>query len=223
MEDTFEQVPFGGQHFVDNPEPRCPCLILADVSYSMRGRPIAQLNEGLQSFKADLSSDALAAKRVEVGIVTFGPVKVRQHFETADEFRPPHLAYEDDTPMGRAILDGLDMLEARKDLYKQNGVAYYRPWIFLITDGEPTDGELWKQAAKRVREGEASKAFSFFAVGVGGADMDKLNQVSERGALHLEGLKFKELFAWLSSSLRSVSHSRVGEKVSLAKPDWTSV
>jgi len=223
MSDDFEQVPFGGQPFVDNPEPRCPCLLLIDVSQSMRGRPIAEVNAGLKAFKADLNADSLAAKRVEVAMLTFGPVRVRQHFETADEFEPPRLDTEEDTPLGQAIIDGLDMLETRKELYKQNGIAYYRPWVFLITDGSPTDGELWKRAAALVREGEGSKAFSFFAVGVQGANMKILNAISERGALPLEGLMFRELFAWLSSSLKSVSHSRVGETVSLAKPDWTSV
>jgi uncharacterized protein YegL len=223
VSDDFSQVPFGGQPFVDNPEPRCPCLLLVDVSQSMKGRPIQQVNEGLRAFRDSLAEDSLASKRVEVSLLTFGPVRVRQHFETADEFIPPALSTEEDTPLGQAILDGLDLLDARKELYRQNGVAYYRPWVFLLTDGSPTDGEVWKQAARRVREGESSKSFSFFAVGVQGANMDILDAISERGAMPLDGLRFRELFSWLSSSLKSVSHSRVGDKVSLAKPDWTSV
>lgn len=222
MSNEFDQVPFGGQPFVDNPEPRCPCILLLDTSYSMRGASIQQLNDGLVAFRDELSKDSLASKRVEVAIVTFGPVKVRQHFGTADDFTPPRLSAEEDTPMGEAILQGLELLGLRKELYKENGVAYYRPWVFLITDGAPTDD--WKGAARRVAEGEASKAFSFFAVGVKGADMAILNQIAPRGALPLEGLKFRELFAWLSNSLKAVSASRVGDKIDLSKPsDWTSV
>lgn len=33
----FEQIPFGAAEFADNPEPRCPCLLLLDTSVSMRG------------------------------------------------------------------------------------------------------------------------------------------------------------------------------------------
>jgi len=43
----FEQVPFDAAGFADNPEPRCPCLLLLDTSGSMQGRPISELNAGL--------------------------------------------------------------------------------------------------------------------------------------------------------------------------------
>jgi hypothetical protein len=59
----FDQVPLDtAQTFADNPEPRCPCLLLLDVSGSMRGQPIAELNAGLTTFKDELMADALAAK-----------------------------------------------------------------------------------------------------------------------------------------------------------------
>src|SRR5215475_1299053 len=79
---SFDQVPFSSQsnfaaaEFADNPEPRCPCLLLLDNSRSMAGRPISELNAGLTLFKEELVGDALAAKRVEVGVVSFGPVSV---------------------------------------------------------------------------------------------------------------------------------------------------
>jgi hypothetical protein len=62
MSNPFEQQPFGGADpdFADNPEPRCPCLLLLDVSGSMRGSPINQLNEGLAQFRDELFADSLA-------------------------------------------------------------------------------------------------------------------------------------------------------------------
>ena len=218
----FDQIPFGAAEFADNPEPRCPCLLLLDTSGSMAGRPMQQLNEGLVTFKDELASDALAMKRVEVAVVSFGPVDVVCDFQMPDTFVPPVLTAMGDTPMGSAITLGLDMLRRRKEAYKANGVSYYRPWVFLITDGGPTDA--WQAAAQQVRQGEAEKAFAFFAVGVEGANMDVLGELCPRGPMRLSGLKFRDLFAWLSSSLSGVSRSQVGQTVALPAPTgWASV
>ncbi|WP_083931316.1 vWA domain-containing protein [Kaistia granuli] len=218
----FDQIPFGASEFADNPEPRCPCLLLLDTSYSMQGAPISELNRGLLGFKDELATDSLAMKRVEVAVVTFGPVNVLAEFQTPDMFHPAPLATSGDTPMGAAIEQGLEMLRRRKDEYRANGISYYRPWIFLITDGAPTDN--WSRAAQLVKEGENAKAFSFFAVGVQGASMDVLAQISTRTPLKLDGLKFRELFAWLSSSLSGVSRSQVGQAVPLSSPaGWAEV
>lgn len=84
-----EQITFATSDFASNPEPRCPCILLLDVSGSMNGRPINELNAGLVTFRDELLADSLALKRVELGIVTFGPVHVEQPFTSAANFSRP--------------------------------------------------------------------------------------------------------------------------------------
>ncbi|MCX7364066.1 MAG: VWA domain-containing protein [Alphaproteobacteria bacterium] len=217
----LEQIPFGASEFAENPEPRCPCLLLLDTSQSMAGVPIEELNQGLATFKQELAADTLAMKRVELAIVTFGPVQMLSDFQTPDRFMPPNLTSSGDTPMGAAISGGLEMIRQRKATYKANGVPYYRPWVFLITDGAPTDS--WEAAAAEVRAGEEQRGFSFLAVAVEGANVDILSRISVRPPLKLSGLRFRDLFAWLSSSLSHVSRSQIGQGVRLAPPGWAEV
>lgn len=213
---------FGTDEFADNPEPRCPVILLLDTSASMRGNPIHELNAGVKQFGDELLADALASKRVEIAIVSFGPVQVVQDFVTTDAFNPPELKAEEYTPMGEAIETALNLLQSRKETYKAHGIAYYRPWVFLITDGSPTD--VWQNAAYRVQSGEKSKSFAFFCIGIENARMDILAQISTRQPLKLRELRFRELFQWLSSSLKSVSQSTPGDRVILQSPQgWTEV
>lgn len=73
----IDQIPFtddGGVaiEFADNPDPRCPCVLLLDVSGSMAGPRIDELNKGLLTYAEELRKDQLASRRVEIAIVTFG-------------------------------------------------------------------------------------------------------------------------------------------------------
>lgn len=225
MTEAYEQQPFDPGPFPDNPSQRCPCLLLLDVSASMTGRPIEELNAGLVLLKDELSADPLASKRVQIGVVGFGPVETVTEFIDAGQWDAPVLAPKGNTPMGAAIEHGLQMLESQKSLYRSNGIPHYRPWIFLITDGGPTDA--WQNAARLVHEGEANKKFKFFAVGVDGANFEVLKQISVGEPIALKGLRFRDLFAWLSSSLSAVSQSNPGDEVKLENPvapnGWGSV
>lgn len=212
--------------FAENPEPRCPCVLLLDTSGSMSGSPIKALNNGLQTFKDTLTQDGLASRRVEIAIVTFdSKVKIVQDFVTADQYEPTNLSAGGATCMGTAILKGLDMVQERKTQYRQNGITYYRPWVFLITDGEPQgeSSDIVGQAAQRIRTEEENKGVAFFAVGVENANMEKLQTIAARTPVKLNGLNFGDMFVWLSTSMQRVSHSKVNEQVDLPPLGWGTV
>jgi uncharacterized protein YegL len=224
--------------FADNPEPRCPVILTLDTSGSMSGAPIKELNHALNTFAAALQADRLASLRVEVAIVTFGGgVKVfglaesgknvtyeaQNAFVTVDRFTPPKLEASGNTPMGEAVQRALGLLRERKEIYRQSGMDYFRPWLFVITDGKPTDSN-WESAAALVKEEENRKGVTFYGVGVENADMGVLAKFSDaRQPLKLKGLAFGELFQWLSKSLAVVAHSRPGEQAPLPPVGWGEV
>jgi len=220
----MEQTPFdaGKIAFAENPEPRCPSLLIMDVSGSMAGKPINELQAGLTTYRDELAAESLARKRVEVAVVTFGgSVDVLQSFAAAESFTPPALEAKGDTPMGEAVVTSLKLLEGRKTEYRQNGIQFYRPWVFLFTDGGPTDANtpFWAEAKEKIRQGEENKKFSFFAIGVEEADMERLAELSPaRKPLRLKGLRFRDFFVWLSNSQQKVAHSKLDEKITLENP-----
>jgi uncharacterized protein YegL len=219
-------MPVGMPEFVENPSNRCPVILLLDTSGSMSGQPIEQLNRGLSAFIEDVQKDEQASLSVELAVVTFGgSPKLINNFQTVDEFEPPYLSAEGSTPMGEAIDCALDLLQTRKTNYKENGVLYYRPWVFLITDGAPNNNSPWQMAANRIKQAEAQRRVLFFTVAVEGANMEILKQIAppERPPMWLNGLDFRSLFLWLSTSMKQVSSQKVGEAVELPPVGWGKI
>jgi uncharacterized protein YegL len=199
---------------VINTEKRVPLVLLLDTSDSMSGAPIGQLNEGLTVLRDALLEDSDARHRVEVALVAFGgSPQVRdlktghgvvydtsQAFVSAESFTPPKLSVNGATPMASALLKALEIVDERKQYYKSEDLAYFRPWVMLITDGAPTDGnDAWKQAVQQVQAAQRDKKVALFPIGVETADMNKLNELGS--AKKLQGIRFKELFVWLSASV----------------------
>jgi uncharacterized protein YegL len=195
------------EDLIMNPTPRCACMLVLDTSGSMDGAPIHALNEGVRMFIDEVQNDDLAQYSVEVGIITAGgvvnqalpitPMRLLDH--------APNFYASGSTPLGGAVSQALSMLEARKAEYKRNGVPYYQPWLVIISDGAPTDS--WQGAANQARSMAENRKLVVIPVGVDGADLNILGQFSNRGAKELSGLKFKELFQWLSASMSRVSGS----------------
>lgn len=129
--------------------------------------------------------------------------------------------------MGGGIQQALDLIDGRKAVYKANGVQYYRPWIVMLTDGDPygESDDTVNHAVKRLHEASAAKRVVFFAVGVAGANLARLATISppDRAPVMLSGMKFNELFVWLSASMSAVSNSKFGDQVPLPPAGWASV
>ena len=208
------------EDLVNNPTARVPVCLCLDTSSSMSGRPIEELNEGVRLFYEAIQADETALYSAEISIVTFGgKAKCIADFAGL-ELQPlaPKLKASGMTPMGEAVNMALDLLERRKEEYKDKGVDYYQPWLVLMTDGEPNgNSEDLSHAIKRTVEQVENKRLTVFPIGIGSdADMEVLSRFSpKRPPLKLQGLNFREFFAWLSKSVSKTSQSTPGENVKL--------
>ncbi|RRD41200.1 VWA domain-containing protein [Comamonadaceae bacterium OH3737_COT-264] len=210
---------------IDNPTPRCPVALVLDTSGSMSGQPIEQLNAGIQLFIDEVKRDDLARWSVDLAVYTAGgSAACIQSFIGVEQivgFSP--LDAGGGTPLGPATCMALDDLEVRKKSYRDAGVPYYQPWLVLISDGAPDNG--WQDVARRAATLSAQRKLVSLPIGVQGANLDVLSQFSSKPAVALDGLKFRELFQWLSASMARVSASTSSDaSVQLPSMDsWGSV
>jgi len=204
-----------------NYEQKSICCFVVDVSGSMAGSPIDQLNQGLQEFHRDIAANSMTANRLEVAVVEFSDsVDTKVQPALADSFTMPRLTTKGSTKLVDGVREAINLVESRKNWYKQTGQPYLRPWIILITDGAPDGDQDVNSLAQEIQSGTRGKKFVFLAIGVQGANMNVLNQISstDMPPAALQGLKFSEFFKWVSASMSVVASSKDGDKVDLPSP-----
>lgn len=209
--------------FANNPADRCACVLLLDVSRSMTGNPIRIVNDAIKDFKDEVSRDAKASKMAEIAVVAFNHIiTVVQDFVTVHDFEPPELTAWGGTKIAGAVNRALDMLDQRKQEYRDNHIGYYRPIILLLTDGYPEHdtAEEIAEATKRIAEEEAGRHVAFFAFGVERADMAMLAKIAtaKRPPLRVEEAEIDDIFQWLANSMEVISQSQPGERLRLPAP-----
>jgi Mg-chelatase subunit ChlD len=134
------------------PDPRIACVLLLDTSSSMDGEPIRALNDGFGIFCKELQEDNLARKRAEVAVITFGEIaRVEIPFTEGRDLQPRQFNASGLTTMDAAVNLALDEIAAQKQAYKEAGLEYYRPWMWVITDGATTDTKKYQRATDRAR------------------------------------------------------------------------
>ena len=218
-----------------NPNQRTPCVLVLDASGSM-GTPssrgstrINELNEGIKTLEQALKSDDAAISRVQLGIVSVGgpsnSAEILMDWTDVENFHAFPLTADGGTPLAAGIQLGLNMIDQVKTDLRNNGISYTRPWMMIITDGEPTDSSSdWASAVQQIQKAESDAKVEIFTIGVDGANLAVLSQLSTKPPAMLDGLKFRELFLWLSSSLSAASRSRPGDHLQLPSADpWRNV
>ena len=183
---------------------RLPVYLLLDVSGSMAGEPIEAVRQGMKALVADLKGDAQAIESAHLSVITFGSSATQvSPLTEIGMFQEPPLNAAGDTKMGAALtlLEQCLENEVRRATPTQKGD--WRPLVFMMTDGQPTDS--WEDAADRIK---LKKIGNIIACGAGpGADTASLKRITEN-VVQLSNLQpeaLKAYFKWVSGSIKATS------------------
>lgn len=212
----FNEVP-GSAGIAAPNEPHMACVLLLDTSSSMSGDPINSLNKAINDFKEQTSMDELAQNRVDIAIIEFNDIAhVVQDFTPLQQLQPVSLSAVGCTAMGEGINLAIDKVKERNRFYASMGTPCFKPWIFMITDGAPTDDI--SVARQRIIDEESKGShgkLKFWAIGVPGYSRETLTSLTKR-CIALNEAKFNGIFNWLSESMVAISVSRVDENPQLS-------
>jgi uncharacterized protein YegL len=201
-----------------NYEQKSICCFLVDTSGSMQGSKIQALNAGLKQFYQDIITDSVVSNRLEVAIVEFNnTARLRVSPGLAENISIPELKADGGTDLQRGVELAIDTINKRKEYYRETGQPYLRPWIILITDGEPDKENDINDIKRMINKGVDNKNFIFLPIGVKDANLDVLSEISHLSypPMKLEGLKFSEFFRWVSASMCIVSASSEEDIINL--------
>ena len=198
--------------FADNPEARCSIVLILDVSGSMAGVKIDTVNQALVKFRDIIREDSVTALRADVAIIAFDDVAwVAQDFTNGMDFEPPLLTTRGETNYSEAINLALDLIEARKQSYRDGGIAYYRSLAYFLTDGLPEDNpEELARTAARLAKVEANRGVAFFSFIIEGAGfVFTLGDLAEVSGVSMAEIERSAIVGRDAEGMGSVSFEKV--------------
>lgn len=215
------------QYEEENYEQKCLCVLVLDTSGSMNASgAIKELNDGLVAFKNETMQDPVTRDRLELAIVTFNSkIDVVQQPDILPNIQMPTLQASGQTQLVAAIEKAQELVESRKQYYKGQGIPYYRPWIVVMTDGDPYPvGQDVDGIANRIKSDANDKKYVFFIIGIGNDVQDSVLTTlatPEFPAARMDAVKFSEFFTWLSASASVVVNVNGGSNpVATPSIDW---
>ena len=160
---------------------RLPIYLLLDVSGSMCGAPIEAVNNGLKDLEAALKSDPHALESAYVSIIAFeSDARQIMPLTEAGQFRAPILDASGGTSLGKALSYLGQCLDREVHPKSATHPGDWKPLIFLMTDGEPTDD--WQGPSLDFKRRKAYRPANLIAIGCGPhVNTSTLRQLTETG------------------------------------------
>lgn len=187
---------------------RLPIYFLVDVSESMVGEPIQQVQDGMRTIVQELRTDPYALETAYISVIAFaGKATSVSPLTELYKFYPPTFPIGGGTSLGTALNFLMDDIDKNvvKTTMEQKGD--WKPIIFLFTDGTPTDNPSaafarWNQKYRR--------SANIIAISIGdNVDTQLLGQITDN-VLRLNNTdadSFKTFFKWVTASIKATSVS----------------
>ena len=187
---------------------RLPIYFLIDVSESMVGEPIEQVQNGIRTIIQDLRTDPYALETVFVSVIAFaGKARTVTPLTELYKFYPSALPIGGGTSLGYAMDFLMNDIDASVQKTTLEVKGDWKPIIFLFTDGTPTDNP--DRAFKRWNE-KYRRGCNLVAISIGdNVDTSILGNITEN-VLRLKDTdenSFKSFFKWVTASIKTSSMS----------------
>lgn len=205
---------------------RLPAYLLLDTSGSMAGAPIEALRRGVEQFKRETEEDIYCKETLYVGIITFGGEAdfITRGLVPIEQFKIPTLNANGQTPLGQALW----LLQESLDKDVKPGIpggekGDWKPLVFILTDGMPTDE--WREPRDAISQRQGKKVVNVITVGCGpGINQQNLKDIAIGPTFNMDmdGASFKAFFKWVTQSViatsRAVSKGGSSDKPPLQLP-----
>lgn len=203
---------------------RLPVYLLLDCSGSMMGEPIEAVRQGIKALISELRGNPQALETAYLSVITFDS-SARQVTPLTElmSFTEPQINASGATAMGGALRVLMDCAEkeVRKSTESQKGD--WRPLVFLLTDGCPTDTAAFSQAVQELQNKKKLFANIIACAAGSNADTTYLKQITENVLMMntLSAGDLAQFFAWVSASIGLSSKgldAKPGENIELPPP-----